>query len=106
MGFFKEEVKSFIYESATARIRIFQPNQGVVTNVHAGHKRQGHGSKVMQLITEYADANQLNLVLIVQGYGRAETMSNKELEAFYAKFGFAKVLDNKKPVTMKRMYSR
>lgn len=51
------------------------------------HRRRGLGRRMMKLVCDEAD--QECVVLKLMAAGGSEAMSTKELEAWYARFGFA-----------------
>lgn len=92
------------YESASARIK--QKNgKYILTNVVAQERGLGHGRKLMELVSEYADGNQIDLELIASPSRTMPTntiLAYDQLVAFYHKFGFREIVWTK-PVRMLRL---
>lgn len=78
------------FESASCRIK---EKDGYIwlTNVYARKRGLGHGTRLMELVTEYADAHSMDLCLVVQAYNSVANkgiLTNGQLILFYKKFGF------------------
>jgi GNAT superfamily N-acetyltransferase len=86
----------FNYEKATAKLVMWDESNATVSNVFSINRGKGHGTRLMQMIVNYADEKGLDLVLEAQPYGYADKMSPNTagLRAWYVKFGFQHVGEN------------
>lgn len=74
-----------------------------VTSVRSAHPGQGHATALMIHICNWADERGFELWLEAQRNGNPDgTLTNKELERFYSKFGFKVVPNGAKPAQMLR----
>jgi len=94
----------FSHESASARIVTASDGTGSLTGVYSKERRKGHAKGLMQKVTEYADENQVIVLLTVQRYGYKdnEALDNIQLMQFYKKFGFDVVPTDTKILRMRR----
>lgn len=91
------------FESASARIKE-RDDLVILCDVYARKRGLGHGSGLMKLVVEYADSENLELVLQVRAYSTVgkDVLSNEQLIEFYKKFGFVKMGVLPKPYNMVR----
>ena len=91
------------FESASARIKE-RDDLFILCDVYARKRGLGHGKGVMQLVTEYADSEGLELVLQVRAYSTVgkDVLTNEQLFEFYKRFGFVKMGVLPKPYNMVR----
>ncbi|QDH47949.1 acetyltransferase [Arthrobacter phage Xenomorph] len=82
------------HESASLQLHDFGNGMASISHVFAKERRKGHASALMEKLVEYADDHNLVLNLEVRRYGHPIGPGNLELEAFYRKFGFIRVLKN------------
>lgn len=81
----------FVYKSASAKLTMMRTeDKGLITSLESTSPGQGHGSELMHRICVYADDLQVALHLKAQVYKAhgLYIMSNRELVAFYERFGF------------------
>lgn len=99
------------YENASCKIRVCTaiPNQLrtkcrelVSLDVPENLRNTGMGTALMTNVCDEADACEMLLLLFPEAFGTGPMLSNVELEAFYAKFGF-QVIQVKPKVMMARM---
>lgn len=99
--------QSFVYKSATAHLtEMTDDKHYFVGDVLAMMRRQGHGSGLMRMITEYADKHGYILVTKPQRYAKGEALDNNQLEAFYTSFGFVTDQKSGRPPFMYRQPSQ
>ncbi len=84
------ETIHFKYESATARLYMWDEQTATRSTLFSAKRRQGHATALMRAIVEYADKNFLLLTLEVGAfhYGDGLSPDNAGLVKFYEKFGF------------------
>lgn len=96
--------KTFRYEGAS--LRLVEMEQGLValSNLWSKTRGQGHVRALLQEAVDYADENNLKVVLVAQQYGKpsVKTLSNQQLQSLYEKFGFVVEGKAKAPVFMIR----
>lgn len=94
----------FRYRQASAKLERLDLGIYQLKNVWSHARRMGDGRGVMERVASYADRHNLILVLVAQQYGNPNSpgLNNKQLEEFYAKFGFEKQPDQGKPTRMIR----
>lgn len=65
-------------------------------------RNQGYAKGVVKKVVDYADQNNITILLRAQRYGKATepALDNRQLEEFYAKFGFE--VTDRQPVKMVR----
>ena len=91
-----------VYESAKALLHVFENGLASLSDVHVTDLRQGHATGLMKQIEQYADDNNLQVMLEVRRYGDPHHgMSNAQLEQFYSRFGFVRQ-GERKPIVMIR----
>lgn len=82
----------FKYESASAKLEELGPAKTTYSlrNLFSRSRGQGHAKGVMQQIVQYADDNNITILLVIQRYGYKDkkALDNSQLKAFYEKFGF------------------
>lgn len=101
--------QSYKYETASLELRpSFGDNSWKVINLRSGIPRQGHATVLLDSICKLADEIGMDLWLEAQRSGNPGegTMSNKELERFYSKFGFKVIPNGAKPTHMFRQSKR
>lgn len=94
----------FRYESATARLTLWNDGWGHVSGVYSRKLGEGHATAVLNGICQFADDRKIPLSLEVSAYGpkRDDKLDNMQLEAFYQRFGFKRVDDGALPIWMER----
>lgn len=98
----------FSYERASAKLQWMADDLYAVRNLWSQTRGLGHARGIMEKIIKYADDHGLDLFLIAQQYGSVNhpSMNNKELEAFYMKFGFKRAESSNGLIKMIRLTSR
>lgn len=91
------------FESASARIKE-RDGVYILCDVYARKRGLGHGTGLMKLVLEYADSEDLELVVQVRAYSTVgkDVLTNDQLIEFYGKYGFHKSKQLPKPYTMVR----
>jgi ribosomal protein S18 acetylase RimI-like enzyme len=85
----------FGYESCTAVIVQWDDGRHTLSNVHSEDRGNGHATVLLEIVTEYADENGMDLLLVALPCGDNPPMDSLQLKAFYERFGFV-AFDDKK----------
>lgn len=92
------DVIGFRFEKASADLVIWGNGTATLSSLYAITPGQGHGSGVMHLILDYADAHDLTLILVARRFKNPRGLSNDELVKFYEKFGFVSESLDSEPI--------
>lgn len=84
----------------TTSIEIFmnpEDHSGRLSELYSISRGQGYASKLMEMICEWADKNDVYLWLVARPYGNPRgALDNKQLIRFYERFGFHKTSESRK----------
>lgn len=78
------------YKSASLSLTEINPTTYRLHNLRSAVLAHGHASALLQIVIDWADEQGVDIQLVVQGYGRHGILNNKQLVAFYEKYGFEK----------------
>lgn len=81
-------MREFNYESCSAVLIFWEDGRVFLSNVFSKERRNGHATVLLEILTEYADENMLDLSLRVMAYGEEPRPNSVQLKAFYERFGF------------------
>lgn len=88
----------FKNEFASALLVVWDNSSATISNLYSRKRRYGFGTEVIKQIVEFADNNNLRLILKAEEYGRYAKPDNSKLTKFYEKFGFVLLFhENGKP---------
>lgn len=93
----KPEGRSVVtYESTSVEIFMDREDRSArLSNLFSVNRGKGYATELMKYICRWADDNGIHLWLKAKPYGTPiKALSQKELEAFYRKFGFVKELNS------------
>ena len=83
------DVQVIRYESASANLSLSsRSNSAFIGSLVAEERRRGHGTELLRLICERADAEGLDLLLTVGADGGPGDPDREALIRFYGRFGF------------------
>ena len=91
-----ESLLHFSHKSARARLTIWGAYDATLSNVFSTDRGRGHATRLLEKVMNYADRNELTVVLLVQAYHYADGRSpdNAGLANWYKKFGFVDCNDD------------
>ena len=97
-------LKGFMFDSATAKLAVYDDETAYLSNVFSRRRGLGHASKVMNMVTDYADEHGLYLYLEAKQYGYSDSkaLRNEDLVVFYEKFGFIRIGNSPEKIEMYR----
>lgn len=80
----------FKYEGASAKLTVWGAHDATLSSIFSLSRGKGHATQLLEKIMDYADKNDLTVVILVQAYHYADRMSpnNAGLRHWYRKFGF------------------
>lgn len=94
---------SFMYENASLSLTLWGDGTAALSSLYSQTRRKGHATGLMQMVTEFADANGLKLMLTAAPYS-TDGPNHGQLVAFYERFGFrAPVYVDGTPTFMERL---
>ena len=93
----------FRFGKATCKLTEHGDDTADLTHVYSKARGRGQATRLLQLVTEYADEKNLRIYLRVRAYGGpVNTMlSNQQLVLFYEKLGFHISQDVEHPVMIR-----
>jgi GNAT superfamily N-acetyltransferase len=89
--------------SASLSLRYDDDGTAKLSNLYSELRGQGHASALMEVVMKHADDEGISLWLEVQRFGATrDGLDNETLIAFYERFGFDLVEDDRRPRWMTR----
>jgi len=77
----------FKYESASVMVTAMEDHYWI-SHLYSIVPQKGHATELMTMVTQWADENQVTLILEARQYGNVHGLTTSQLKAFYEKFGF------------------
>lgn len=84
------DIIAFDYESASVWLKPYNGYMKVY-NLYSKTPRQGHATKLMEAVVEYADKVGCELFIIAKQYSNPRGLTDEQLKEFYGRFGFVHV---------------
>jgi GNAT superfamily N-acetyltransferase len=81
------ETIDFAYRSASLTFTVWDGTHASMSNVYSVERGKGHATKLIGIVTKYADDNGLNIFTAAQSFGEGG-LTTGQLRIFYEKFGF------------------
>jgi len=99
----KDNITVLRYLSASVEIVDWGDGTAEMRRFFAQERKQGHGSKLLELVEAYADSNDLIVYLQVGQYGARDGLSDVQLIEFYKRYGFiiSNPRENNRPVMVR-----
>lgn len=91
----------FHFEQASASLTIWDDGSATLSSVYSRIRNKGHGNRLMRVITEYADANDIRVKLMARPY-HAKGLDRIQLINFYHNHGFRAQVISKEGTWMAR----
>jgi len=76
------------YESASVKLENWGDGRATLTSLYSEERKLGHAKQLLRMVTNYADAHDLVLILEVGSDEQPDSLTNEQLFVFYGKFGF------------------
>ena len=83
---------AFYHKSASCALVVNKKGYFTLINLFSLEPGKGHAKELMQQIVDWADREQVKVILEPRQYGNSHGIPTTGLKAFYGRFGFVEVI--------------